>query len=144
MDFAKAFALNADLELNGQWFTLTNEKLPDGSNQEVAVKIARTNNDRYRELLRQKLRPVMQSLTKGFFEGDAGDPILIEVMAKTIVLDWRGFTENGQDLPYSVKKAEEMLTRFKEFRNWVAANADDMRAYKEGSAAASQGNLPVE
>jgi len=144
MEFAKAFGVDEQLELNGQWFVLNNEKQPDGSIIEVAVKIARTNNSRYRELLRQKLRPIQQSLQKGFFDGDSGDPILIEVMAKTIVLDWKGFTENGKPLAYSVEKAQDMLTKYKDFRNWVATNADDMQAYKEGSTAVTQGNLPEE
>lgn len=144
MDFKQAFGTDEKLEQEGKWFTLTIEKLPEGKEKEVKVKLARTGNQRYRELLRQKLKPIQHSLLKGFLDGDASDPILIEVMARTIVLDWDGFTENGQPYKHSSARAQEMLTKFKDFRDWVAKNADDMQAFKEESAAANRGNSPSE
>lgn len=144
MEFKTAFATDEKLEHEGKWFILTEEKNPDGTTKQVRVKIARTGNTQYREMLRAKLKPVQNSLMKGFYDGDAADPMLIEVMAKTIVKDWEGFTEGGKAYTYSSARAQEMLTKYKDFRDWVAKNADDMQAYKEESAAANRGNSPDE
>lgn len=144
MDFKKAFGTDEKAEVEGKWFLLTEEKADDGTTTKVQVKIARTGNPRYKELLRLKAKPVQQSILKGIMDSDALDPVLIEVMAKSIVLDWEGFTENGQPYAYSQARAQEQLTKFKDFRDWVAKNADDMQAFREESVVASRGNsLPA-
>jgi len=70
--------------------------------------------------------------------------MLIDVMARTVLLDWKGFENEGEDVPYSVTNAIDMLTKYKEFRNFVAKNADNMQAYKRQDSEENRGNLPTE
>jgi len=134
MDFEK-FRTDEKLEQEGRWF-------PVGEGAEC--KIARTGNPRYKEMLRSKLGVYEQSLQQRLLDDDTADAMLIEVMAKTILLDWKGFEKEGENVPYSVKTAIEQMTEYKEFRNFVAMNADNMQAYKKVASEDDRGNLPTE
>jgi len=135
MDFEKAFAVDKKLVLEGRWF-------PVGEGAEC--KIARTGNSRYRELLRSKLGVYEQSLQKRLLDDTTGDAVLIEIMAKTILLDWKGFTNKGEEYPYSVENAIEQMAEHEDFRDFVAKNADNMQAYRKHASDTDRGNLPTE
>jgi len=135
MDFSKAFELDEKLVQEGRWF-------PVGEGAEC--KIARTGNPKYKELLRAKLGIYEQSLSQKLLDDHTADTVLIEVMAKTILLDWKGFTDQGVEVKYSVALATKYMTKFEEFRNFVARNADNMQAYKASDSQADRGNLPTE
>jgi len=135
MDFEKAFATDDKLEQEGRWF-------PVGEGAECLI--ARTGNTRYREMLRNKLGVYEQSLQQRLLDDETADVMLIEVMAKTVLLGWKGFEMEGVDVPYSVPNAIEYLTKYKEFRNFVAKNADNMQAYKKHDSEENRGNLPTE
>ena len=135
MDFDKAFATDDKLEQEGRWF-------PVGEG--ASCKIARTGNTRYKEMLRSKLGVYEQSLTQRLLDDDTADAMLIEIMAKTVLLDWKGFENEGEPVDYSVRSAIDMLTKYKEFRNFVAKNADNMQAYKKQASEEDRGNLPTE
>jgi len=135
MDFNEAFELDQKLVQEGRWF-------PVGEG--AHCKIARTGNPKYKELLRAKLGIYEQSLSQKLLDDDTADTVLIEVMAKTILLDWKGFTDQGKEVKYSVTAAIEYMSKFEEFRSFVARNADNMQAYKAKASEVDRGNLPTE
>ena len=135
MDFNEAFELDDKLVTEGRWF-------PVGEG--AHCKIARTGNAKYKELLRAKIGIYEQSLTQKLLDDATADTVLIEVMAKTILLDWKGFTDKGAEVKYSIAAATKYMTKFEEFRNFVARNADNMQAYKAADNEADLGNLPTE
>lgn len=135
MDFEKSFSVDENLAEKGRWF-------PVGEG--ASVKIARTGNPKYRELLRSKLGVYEQSLQKRLLDDQEGDAVLIEVMARTILLDWKGFTDLDEEYPYSVANAITQMTKHVDFRDLVARNADNMQAYLKHQNDADRKNLPTE
>lgn len=135
MDFEKAFATDDKLEQEGRWF-------PVGEG--ASCLIARTGNTRYKEMLRAKLGVYEASLQARLLDDDTADTMLIEVMAKTILLGWKGFEDQGEEVPYSIAAATKFLTKFKDFRNFVASNADNMQAYRVQDTEEDRGKLPAE
>ena len=102
MDFDKAFATDDKLEQEGRWFPL---------GEGASCKIARTGNTRYKEMLRAKMGVYEASLQARLLDDDTGDAVLIEVMAKTILLGWEGWTDEGKEVVYSVATAIEKNNR---------------------------------
>jgi len=133
MEFEK-FATDEKLEEQGRWF-------PVGEGAQCLI--ARTGNTRYREMLRNKLGIYEQSLTQRLLDDDTADEMLIEVMAKTVLLGWKGFEEDKVDVPYSVDAAIKYMTKYKDFRNFVARNADNMQAYRVEASEEDRGKLPT-
>lgn len=133
MDFNQ-FATDEKAEIEGRWF-------PIGDSQ---VLIARTGNPKYRDLVRKKLRSYVTSLKMGMLDENVQESVMVEIIARTILLDWKGFTKGGEPYAYTVAAAQEMLGKFKDFREFVVTNADDMQNYKAESAAATMGNSQPE
>lgn len=134
MDFKSAFGTDEKLETEGRWFPIA---------AGTEVKIARTGNPSYRTMLRARLKPYMQSLQKGLLDDETGDAVLIEVMARTIVKDWKGFDKDGKEYPFSTQNAVSMMSEFKDFRDFVARNADDMQSFKAEATEVTKGNSPA-
>jgi len=134
MEFEK-FATDEKLEELGRWF-------PVGEG--ASCLIARTGNTRYREMLRNKLGVYEQSLQQRILDDNTADAVLIEVMAKTILLGWKGFEDKKKEVPYTVEAAIGYLTKYKDFRNFVARSADNMSAYRKGATEEDLGKLPIE
>lgn len=129
MDFAE-FATDTVAEIEGKWFPLKDAKL----------KLARTGNPRYREKLRVELNIHQEAISKGLLDLELNDAVMIDVLVDTILLDWKGFTEGGKDVPYTKAKAREMLTRFRDFREFVAATADKMENFRTVTQETTKGN----
>jgi hypothetical protein len=59
-----------------------------------------------------------------------------ELTAETVILDWRGQTHNGVDVPYNVETVRENL-RYSAFRDFIAAMAPPLR--QEADSAKNSG-----
>jgi hypothetical protein len=124
VDLFSAFAVDTNQEQEG---TLT--QLPNAG--DTKFRIAREGNKAYSKLL-QKLvkmnRAVLDS--KGAAAEAKSDEILIEVMAKTILIGWEGeITYQGKKLAYSVEAAKTLLAH-KDFRAVVINASSDMEKFK--------------
>lgn len=123
MDLFTEFATNENLEVEGRWVPL---------NKETSFKIARYGNKNFSRLFSRlygKNKMVIDG--KGEAAEAKADEVMVEVLAKTILVDWKGPVKiQGVDLgEYSVEGAKKALA-LKEFRNWVRTQADDFEAYK--------------
>ena len=124
IDLFSAFAVNTAQEQEG-----TPTQLPGCG--DTMFKIAREGNKNYGKLL-QKLvkqnRPVLDS--KGDAAEAKSDEILIEVMAKTILIGWDGeINYKGKAYAYSVDAAK-MLLAHKDFRANVMTVSSNMETFK--------------
>lgn len=129
MDFNE-FATDTVAEIEGKWFPL----------KDAQLRLARTGNPRYREKLRVELNIHGAAIEKGLLDLELNDAVMIDVLVDTILLDWKGFTEGGRDVPYSKAKAREMLTKFRDFREFVAATADKMDNFRLAEVEEAKGN----
>ena len=134
MDF-NSFKTDLGREDGGVWVDL---------DATARVKIARTGNSRYRDLLRAKLKPHRRAIQAETLSDDIADRLLAEVMAETVLLDWQGLTENGEPVAYSTAKARELLSdpALKDFRELIGQLAGDMELFREQDLAAAEKNSP--
>jgi len=124
-DFDLSFAANSDLEENGAW----DEISMDG--QTLEVKIARKNNLQYKKMLRSLMTRNKRKLER---ENETSvelfEKIIIEVMASTILLDWKELSVGGELLEYSTKNAKLVLSN-EDFRKEIDILSEDFELFKE-------------
>lgn len=124
IDLFSAFAVNTAQEQEG-----ADTQLPGCG--DTMFKVAREGNKNYGKLL-QKLvkqnRAVLDS--KGEAADAKSDEILVEVMAKTILIGWAGEIKyQGKGHAYSVEAAK-MLLKHKDFRAKVMEVSSNMETFK--------------
>lgn len=121
MDFNE-FATDENAEENGKWFKLS-------ATAEVKL---RSYQSKKSLAVREALEEPYLALKRANKSIPAEDQerMLIEQMAKAILVDWKGFEEDGVTVPFSAKKALEVLTKYREFRNVIARLVADDDAFK--------------
>lgn len=122
-DIFNDFATNLEAEKAGVW-----ERYSD----DVEFLIARNHNPAFDRLivsLSNKHRRLLDSKTEAAQK--KSEELIVEAMAKTILLGWRGeFNFGGSPIgDYDVEKAKKLLA-IKDFRAWVSAIADDHERFK--------------
>lgn len=118
----KKFKTNQQSEQEGVWVPL---------DKGTKVLIARTGNPRYKEYLRNKLSPYRLQLKTNSMDEEVAQRIIIETLAKTILLDWEGIQENGETIPYNYANAVDILTKYKDFRELISTTAEEMDLFKD-------------
>lgn len=121
LDIFAQYATDETLENNGTWFEL-------GAGAEVLV--ARAGNRKYGKLLTKEVERARKVLDLADDVAEAkSDEIMVDVLANTILLGWKGLQYKGEAIEYSVENAKKLLAH-KDFRKAVAQFADDVEAYK--------------
>lgn len=123
MDLFKAFATDEKLEIEGRWVPL---------NDKTSFKIARAYNKQFNRLFNREFKANKLALgAKGAEAERLADDIMCNVMAKTILLDWKGpVSLAGEDLGKFSEAGAVKALKLKEFRSWVQERADDTTAFK--------------
>lgn len=112
MDLVKTFGVDKKAAEGGKWFPLAE----DGS-----VKVARLNNAAFKAEAVRLQKPHLAQLRVSRVDNvELLDRITIEATAKTILVDWKDITMNGEVVPYSVEKAIELLTDYPDFREAIS------------------------
>ena len=99
----------------------------------LRVKIARMSNPKYEEYLREQTKPHMRRLRSGNLENDVIEEITQKAMARYILLNWEGLKdENDQEIPYSEKKAFELLSdpKYKDFYRDISDMSQDRSLFR--------------
>ena len=127
LDIFAQYATDESLELNGSWRSL-------GGDAEILV--ARNLNPRYSSLLSKLYAQNQQTLDLNAADGtehpDAlakSEELMVEVIAKTILLGWKNLAYKGQPLEYSEANAK-MLLKHRDFRRLVVEKSTEVDAYR--------------
>lgn len=128
MDIIATFTTDEKLEAEGKWFPLS---------KTAKVLVARSGNDKYMSVLRQKMKEAQIDLSAGEEAEKLAEDVLIDVMAETLLLGWEGITQDGKAVPYSREQARTYL-RIKDFRKKIAGFSDNFEAFR-AKAEAEQG-----
>jgi len=121
LDIFAKYATDESLENNGTWFDL-------GSGARLLI--ARSGNRKYAKLLTKEVERSRKVLDLADEMADQkSDEIMIDVVARTVLLGWEKVSYKGKDLDYSLENAK-LLLALKDFRRQVATFADEMEAYK--------------
>jgi hypothetical protein len=123
MDLFDTFATDEKLELEGRWVPF---------NDKTSFKIARAYNKHFARMFQREYKANRIAIeAKGEAAEKLAEDVMCRVMAKTILLDWKGpVSIKGEDLGnYTVEGAAKALA-LKEFRAWIQERADDTAAFK--------------
>jgi hypothetical protein len=121
-------------EINGVW-----KEFECG----IKLLIARARNPKYQELLRNLTENKLVEIREDKLDTKDFAEIMIQVRAKTILLDWENIEENGVTVPYSVEKAIEYFSNeeLKDFYTFVVAVSENSDQYKKDLIKESEKNL---
>ncbi len=124
MKIFSQYQTDEDAEVDGVWVDLG-----DGGR----VKVARFGNPVHEKVMERLRRPYRNMLRSGRdLPKDIQDRLTIEGLAESILLDWSGLEdENGKAIAFSKKKAKELLTDLKDFRNAVSFLALEAETFRK-------------
>jgi len=107
------------------------------------IKIARYGNRVFQRALKNAMKPYKQLIDRGAIDDDTADRVLVTAIADGILLDWRGMTRNGKELPYSREEAVKILLdkSLRDFRALVVELSQDMQMFRDAEIEEAAGNL---
>ncbi len=120
-DLHKEFATDEKSELEGIW-----EEVSEGAK----VLIARVGNDRYTERYKKLGKGIQRQIDRGTLPSEKVQKIFISILADTILLNWEGFANKGEPLPYNRENCMEMLKDYPDFRQMVWDMANDAETFR--------------
>lgn len=134
MDLSR-FKTDTALEDEGVWTTID-------ASSDAQIRVARIGNRRYRETMARRLKPYRRALRAGTLDDSVTERITAEVLAETVLLDWRGVSADGVPLPYSREAARDLLLdpAYRDFRDLVVELAGELDLYRERDLEAAEKN----
>jgi hypothetical protein len=94
------------------------------------IRVARLGNRLFRDMYQEKMQPYEAAQRSGFLKDEVQEGIIRETAARTILIDWGGFTENGQEVPYSPENAERAMKESQEFFAFVLEQAKEQNNFR--------------
>lgn len=131
MDISK-FQTSKSAEEEGIWVDV------DGNG--TKVKVARINNARYKKYFQKITKPYKRQIRNGTLAEELAEKLLVDALANTILLDWKGFTKDGEDFLYSVDNARSFLQESADFRDFVSDAANEMENFRGEELEEARGN----
>lgn len=122
MKFSK-FKTNQSLEVEGVWVDI---------GEGAQVKVARIGNTAYQKYIERAYKPYRKMQRTGTVPEDLQRRIFTDALANTILLDWKGFTDdNDQPIPYSVDAAVKHLGEYKDFRELIVEISTEAETFRD-------------
>jgi len=110
LDLGKSFDVDEELETKGVW-----HDLGDGA----ALLIAAENNKNFLDLYRKIPPGIRLQLDRGTLPDKVSKKITAELVSKTILLGWKGLSDEGKEIKYTQEKACEQLLKHRKFFTFV-------------------------
>lgn len=121
MDIFNTYATDEIAEVEGRWHKI---------GKDAQVLVARTGNTKYTAAFRKALADSDVDLANGGEEADrVAEEMLVDVLARTVLLDWKGLSFHGAAVDYSIDMAKTML-RVKDFRKRITNIADSLENFR--------------
>ena len=125
-----------DEKAKGQWFEY------DGAR----FRIASTGTGTYERAVIRATRKLSQAELKA--KPEMMNAVVINALAETVLLNWEGVNAGGKDYPATLENRVHLLTKGREFRDWVTATAGDVANFAREALAedaeAIKSKSPVE
>jgi len=121
MDIFNTYATDEVAEVEGRWFPL---------DKKTKVLVARTGNPNYLKAIRQRMKDAQIDTEDSSEENEKlVSDLIVETMAETILLGWKGVTLKGEELTYSKANAIRALS-IKGFRTRISGIADKLESFR--------------
>lgn len=75
----------------------------------VKLKIARANNTKFKAAFRRITKPYKEQMDKEILDEKTSEDLYLQCLAETILVDWKDFVLGGEDIPYTVENAIDLL-----------------------------------
>ena len=137
VDLYTAMAIDLDAEEKGRWY---NNFLPG-----LDLLVARHNNPAYQRMFSKLLEEAQLRAREegtGELESDETEGILVQCMAQTILVGWRGMRYKGEDIEYTPEMALTILAtpEMREFRDRIWVWSQRLDNFLKGRDKADAGN----
>jgi len=120
LDIFSTYVTDETAEVEGRWFPL---------DKKSKVLVASTGSSKYKRMLSKRLKSDHVDLKDSSDENEkCVTSIIIEVMAETLLLDWKGIMFKGVELPYSKTNAIKALS-VKGFRDRINSIAAELESF---------------
>lgn len=109
----------------------------------TSVKVTYTDGKAYRRALQKKLKPYTNLLQAGGMEAipeGEQEQVAVSVLVDHVVLDWKGVTDNGVEIPFSKEAAKKIFTEVPAFRRMVENAASDISNFRQKEREADEKN----
>ena len=132
----KDFKKDEVKELDGVWAYFDVEETQ-------GVLVARAFNDKFTRAFRKLPRGLqaaakMQTISRG-----ADKKVWYKLLSETVLLDWKGISDEGKVLKYSTEAAAAMMMKYKDFAAFVWEVAGEEHLYNEEQAEEDEKNSPA-
>jgi hypothetical protein len=114
--------VDANLEENGVWMDYY-----DGSK----IKLASIRSRRFREAKERIEKPYERLIKRDILPKDRKEELEARMISEGLLLDWSGFENHGQELPFSREVAYKLVKEQSWFRIDVLTMAADEAAYRK-------------
>jgi len=123
MKIRKIFGTDKVKEDEGTWIDMG-----DGAK----IKVARMGNPKYTKEFQRLTKPYRQAIRRGTIQEELAEKLLIEALAKHILIGWVGITDdNDKEIAYSTENSIMLLTELKDFRDYVTEQATSIENFKQ-------------
>lgn len=126
MDLSKEFGIDDDLAESGRWF-----KVDDDGTELLIAALPNRAYDRFLELPRRRAQEINKMVPNAVIE---------EALAKTILLDWKNVTYQGESLEPTEANRLSMLRKFWRFQNQVVTLATQNKNFQRAADEAEEKN----
>lgn len=130
-----AVRLDAVKAVEGVWFDYIGN---------IRLKIARIGNPNYRKAATELRSPDLDVLQMSDTKSNAFDQVQRKITARSLITDWQNLEDDaGQTIPFSVEKAEEILSdpELSHIYDFVMVKSNDLEAFFRNREEQSGKNL---
>lgn len=121
LDLSEEYDFDSDKENEGVW-----EDIGGGAR----VLVASSDCPKYREAFTNLSRNIRRKIDRNKLSEEEDAEIMSRIVGKTILLDWEGIYDDGEEIPYSTQNAISLLKKYPKFRRDVSALAADENRYR--------------
>ncbi|XAI96053.1 hypothetical protein [Microcystis phage Mwe-JY26] len=126
------FKTDEDREENGVWVDFGDD---------IKVKVRRFKSRASQDARKELEKPHQDVIRRGGLSEEQAQELLLRQMAKAIIVDWQGVTdEKGEPLPCTEDAKYSILKALPEFRDEVFGISIDRDAFKAKVDADAEGN----
>jgi hypothetical protein len=97
----------------------------------VDLLIARANNSKFKAAFRRLSKPYKKQIDNETLDEATSEDILAGALAEGILVDWKNFVVNGEQIPYTLDNAKELLKNDPDLVDFVTAFSKDIDNYLE-------------
>lgn len=106
----------------------------------ITFRLAKLGNRRFKDYWAVISKPYQRALDKGTLDTETHEGLIIDALARTVVLGWSGIKVKGKAFPYTVKNAITLMTDLEEVREFVVEEAGKFTNFTEGDLEESAKN----